>query len=99
MLNLLVRGIFFIIGKIGDIILVPVMIVVDTLISGLVIDYDNVFTYLEMGFNYVPFALKCLLIPSQLLQIVIVVFTFYLALVNGIRIYQFTLRIYNYFKT
>lgn len=99
MLNMLVRVVFFIIGKIGDIIFIPVMTVIDLLISGLNIDYDNIFTYLEMGFNYVPFALKCLLIPSQLLQIVIVVFTFYLTIVNGIRIYQFTLRIYNYFKT
>lgn len=99
MLEFLIKAIFFIIGKIGDIIFSPLMAVVNVLFTNVSLDLDNVFTYLEMGFNYIPFVLKCLLIPRNLTEIVVIVFTLYLGLVNGIRIYQFTLRIYNYFKT
>lgn len=98
MLNIIIKAIFFIVGKIGDIILLPIMAIVNTLIPNLSLSMDNIFSYLEMGFQYIPFALKCLLIPSFCIQIVIIVFTTYLTFVVGVRAYNFIMKVYKNFK-
>lgn len=98
MLNIIVKAIFFIIGKIGDIIILPIMAVINTLVPNLNISMNNLFGYLEMGFNYIPFALKCLLIPSFCIQLVILVFTTYLTLIIGVRSYNFIMKVYKNFK-
>lgn len=98
MLNIIVKAIFFIVGKIGDIILLPIMAIVNALIPNLSISMDNIFSYLEMGFNYIPFALKCLLIPSFCIEIVIIVFTTYITFIVGVRAYNFIMKVYKNFK-
>lgn len=98
MLNVIIKAIFFIVGKIGDIILLPIMVVVNALIPNLSVSMDNIFSYLQMGFQYIPFALKCLLIPSFCIEIVLVVFTTYLSFVVGIRAYNFIMKVYKNFK-
>lgn len=98
MLNTIVKAIFFIVGKIGDIILLPIMAIVNALVPDLSISMDNIFSYLEMGFNYIPFALKCLLIPSFCIEIVVIVFTTYLTFVFGVRAYNFIMKVYKNFK-
>lgn len=98
MLNTIVKAIFFIVGKIGDIILLPIMAIVNALVPNLSVSMDNIFSYLEMGFNYIPFALKCLLIPSFCIEIVVIVFTTYITFIVGIRAYHFIMRIYKNFK-
>lgn len=98
MLNVIIKAIFFIVGKIGDIILLPIMAVVNALIPNLSVSMDNIFSYLEMGFQYIPFALKCLLIPSFCIEIVVIVFTTYLTFVVGVRVYNFIMKVYKNFK-
>lgn len=98
MLNVIIKAIFFIVGKIGDIILLPIMAVVNALIPNLSVSMDNIFSYLEMGFQYIPFALKCLLIPSFCVEIVVIVFTTYLTFVVGVRVYNFIMKVYKNFK-
>lgn len=98
MLNIIIKAIFFIVGKIGDIILLPIMAVVNALIPNLSVSMDNIFSYLEMGFQYIPFALKCLLIPSFCVEIVVIVFTTYLTFVVGVRVYNFIMKVYKNFK-
>lgn len=98
MLNLIIKAIFFIVGKIGDIILIPIMAIINALIPNLSVSMDNIFSYLQMGFQYIPFALKCLLIPSFCVEIVIVVFTTYLSFVVGVRVYNFIMKVYKNFK-
>ena len=98
MLNIIIKAIFFIIGKIGDIILLPIMAIVNALIPNLSVSMDNIFSYLEMGFQYIPFALKCLLIPSFCIEIVITIFTTYLSFVVGVRVYNFIMKVYKNFK-
>lgn len=98
MLNIIIKAVFAIIGKIGDIILLPIMAIINTLIPNITISMDNLFSYLEMGFNYIPFALKCLLIPSFCIEIVILVFTTYLTLIIGVRSYNFIMKVYKNFK-
>lgn len=98
MLNIIIKAIFFIVGKIGDIILLPIMAIVNALIPNLSVSMDNIFSYLEMGFQYIPFALKCLLIPSFCIEIVVIVFTTYLTFVVGVRVYNFIMKVYKNFK-
>ena len=98
MLNIIINAIFFIVGKIGDIILLPIMAIVNALIPNLSVSMDNIFSYLEMGFQYIPFALKCLLIPSFCIEIVVLVFTTYLTFVVGVRVYNFIMKVYKNFK-
>lgn len=98
MLNIIIKAIFFIVGKIGDIILLPIMAIVNALIPNLSVSMDNIFSYLQMGFQYIPFALKCLLIPSFCVEIVVIVFTTYLTFVVGVRVYNFIMKVYKNFK-
>lgn len=98
MLNVIINAIFFIVGKIGDIILLPIMAIVNALIPNLSVKMDNIFSYLEMGFQYIPFALKCLLIPSTCIEIVVLVFTTYLTFVVLVRVYNFIMKVYKNFK-
>lgn len=98
MLNIIIKAIFFIVGKIGDIILLPIMAIINALIPNLSVSMDNIFSYLEMGFQYIPFALKSLLIPSFCIEIVILVFTTYLSFVVGVRVYNFIMKVYKNFK-
>lgn len=98
MLNIIIKAIFFIVGKIGDIILLPIMAIINALIPNLSLSLDNIFNYLQMGFQYIPFALKCLLIPSLCIEIVILIFTTYLSFVVGVRVYQFIMKVYKNFK-
>lgn len=98
MLNILVKAIFWIVGKIGDIILIPIMAIVNGLIPNLNINFNNIFSYLEMGFQYIPFFLKTLLIPSYCIEFVVVIFTTYISFVIGVRVYNFIMKIYNKFK-
>lgn len=98
MLNVIINAIFFIVGKIGDIILLPIMAIVNALIPNLSVKMDNIFSYLEMGFQYIPFALKCLLIPSTCVEIVVLVFTTYLTFVVVVRVYNFIMKVYKNFK-
>lgn len=98
MLNIIIKAIFFIVGKIGDIILIPIIAIVNALIPNLSVSMNNIFQYLEMGFQYIPFALKCLLIPSFCIEIVVIVFTTYLTFVVGVRVYNFIMKVYKNFK-
>lgn len=98
MLNILVKAIFWVVGKIADIILIPIMAIVNALVPNLNIDFNNIFSYLEMGFQYIPFFLKLLLIPSYCIEFVVVIFTTYISFVVGVRVYNFIMKVYNKFK-
>lgn len=98
MLNIIIKAIFSIIAKIGDIILIPITAVINALIPNLSINFDYIFNYLQMGFSYIPFIFKYLMIPPYCIQIVILVFTTYFSLIIGIRSYHFVMKVYEKFK-
>lgn len=98
MLNIIVNAIFFIVGKIGDIILLPIMAIINALVPNLSVNLDSIFNYLEQGFSFVPFFLKLFLIPPACINIVVVVFTTYLTFIVGIRAYHFIMKVYKNFK-
>lgn len=98
MLNIIIKAIFFIIGKIGDIVLLPIMAVINTVAPGLTVPLNAIFDFLALGFQYIIFFFKLLLIPSTCINIVVIVFTTYLSIILGVRSFNFIMKIYKNFK-
>lgn len=98
MFNLIIKAVFWIIGKIGDIILAPILLVVNTFLPNLNINIDSIFNYLELGFQYVPFFFKTLMIPSPLIQLTVIIFIAVISIVSGLRVYRFIMKLYTKFK-
>lgn len=98
MLNILIKAIFFIIAKIGDIVMTPIMAVVSLILPSSIDFFDNIFTFLENGFRYMTFFLKLLLIPNTCVNVVVFVFSAYITLETGIRAYNLIVKIYDRFK-
>lgn len=55
MLNVIIKAVFFIIGKIGDIILLPIFAIINGLFPTVSFSLDYVFNYLTYGLQYVKF--------------------------------------------
>lgn len=98
MLNIIIKAIFWLIGKIGDIVLIPIMAVINAAFPSFSFNFDYIFNYLGYGFNYIVYFLKLFMIPPLCIQFVLYVFTISLTLTVGIRGYQFIVRVYNKFK-
>lgn len=98
MLNVIIKAVFFIIGKIGDIVLFPIFALINTIFPTVGFSLNYVFNYLNFGLQYVKFFFLTLGIPSICIQLVIAIFTFHLSLFIGIRYYLFAVKIYNKFK-
>lgn len=98
MLNIIIKAVFWIVGKIGDIILLPIMGVINLLLPGITVNLDYIFDYLEYGFNYLPYMFKLFMIPPFCIQIVVIVFSSYISLVLGVRVYNFIMLVYEKFK-
>lgn len=98
MLNIIIKAIFFIIGKIGDIVLAPILLLVNSLIPDFSSIYSTMFEYLMRGINYIRFWCQLLLIPPTCVNIVLTIFTVTLSLTVGVRAYSFITKIYNKFK-
>lgn len=98
MLNIIIKAVFWLVGKIGDIVLIPIMSVINAIFPSFSFNLDYIFTYLGYGFNYIIYFLKLLMIPPVCIQFILSVFTISLSLAVGIRGYQFIVRVYNKFK-
>lgn len=98
MLDILIKAVFFIIGKIGDIILAPIMLLVSALVPSITFNLSNITNFLTNSINYAIFFLKALMIPPECLGIVLLVFTSSVTLITGVRVYNFILKLYDNFK-
>lgn len=98
MFNIIIKALFWIIGKIGDIILTPILLVVNTFLPNLNIDFNSIFGFLEQGFQYVPFFFKLLMIPAPLVQLTVIIFIALVSIIGGLRAYRFIMKIYTKFK-
>lgn len=98
MLNVIIKAIFYVIGKIGDIVLAPIL----TLINSLIPDFSNIFsymwTYLNYGINFIKFWCQLLLIPPICIDTVLYILTLTISISVGVRAYSFIVMIYNKFK-
>lgn len=98
MLNVIIKAIFFVIGKIGDIVLLPIMAIINSLFPDISFSLDHIFNYITMGLQHITFIFKLLMIPPFCIQLVLAIFTFHFSLIVGVRTYQFIVHIYNKFK-
>lgn len=98
MLNVIIKAIFFVIGKIGDIVLLPIMAIVNSLFPNISFSLDHIFNYIAIGFQYITFIFKLLMIPPFCIQLVLAIFTFHFTLIVSVRTYHFIVYLYNKFK-
>lgn len=98
MLNVIIKAIFYVIGKIGDIVLAPIL----TLINSLIPDFSTIFSYmwnyLNQGVQFIKFWCQLLLIPPTCINIVLSILTLTISITVGVRAYSFIVKIYNKFK-
>ena len=98
MLNIIIKAVFFIIGKVADIILLPIMAVLNSIFPTVNFSLDFIFNYINYGFQYIKFLFLALGIPSLCIQLVIAIFTFHFTFFIGIHTYLFIMKMYEKFK-
>ena len=98
MLNILIKAVFFIIGKVADIILLPIMAVLNSIFPTVDFSLDFIFNYINYGLQYIKFFFLALGIPSLCIQLVIAIFTFHFTFFIGIHTYLFIMKMYEKFK-
>lgn len=99
MLNVIIKAVFYIVGKLGDIILTPI-------ISGITVlfpDFGTLFTnFLQFINDYVlialPWAFKLFCVPKLCIDVIITIATASIAIMVIVRTYVLIVRIYNKFK-
>lgn len=98
MLNILINFIFTIISKIGDIILLPIVSLLSSLIPSFSDFYNGILAFIDYAFSYLLFFIKLLCIPKTCMTAVFTVATATLAITLGIRAYTLIMRVYEKFK-
>lgn len=98
MLSILINFIFTIISKVGDLILLPIVSLINTLIPSFSDFYNGILTFIDYAFTYILFFIKLLCIPKACISILVVVATSYFTIVLGIRAYILVQKIYEKFK-
>ena len=74
MLNIIIKAVFFIIGKVADVILIPIMAILNSIFPTVNFSLDFIFNYINYGLQYIKFFFLALGIPSLCIQLVIASF-------------------------
>lgn len=98
MFNMLMSLIFTLIGKIGDLVLTPLVAAISVLIPGFSTFVTYIFQFIDYGFTYIMFFFKLLMIPKACIEAMVTVATASLAIMTAVRTYTLIVKIYNYFK-
>ncbi len=98
MLSILVNFIFTIISKIGDIILLPLVSLLSSLIPSFSSFYDGILTFIDYAFTYLLFFIKLLCIPKVCMLAIFTVASATLTITIGVRAYTLVMKIYEKFK-
>lgn len=98
MLNIIIKAVFFIIGKVADVILLPIMAILNTIFPSVDFSLDFIFNYLNYGLQYIKFFFLALGIPPLCIQLVIAIFTFHFTFFIGVHTYLFIMTMYEKFK-
>lgn len=98
MLNIIIKAVFFIIGKVADIILIPIMAILNSIFPSVNFSLDFIFNYLSYGLQHIKFFFLALGIPSLCIQLVIAIFTFHFTFFIGVQSYIFIMTMYEKFK-
>ncbi len=98
MFNMLMNFVFTLVGKLGDIILSPLIAGISVLIPDFSSFVSSILQFINYGFTYITFFFKLLMIPGECLQVLVTVATASLAIITIVRSYTLIVKIYNYFK-
>ena len=98
MLNIIIKAVFFIIGKVADIILLPIMAILNSIFPNVNFSLDFIFNYINYGLQYIKFFFLALGIPSLCIQLVVAIFTFHFTFFIGVQGYLFIMKMYEKFK-
>lgn len=98
MFEMLMNFVFTLIGKIGDLILTPLVSAISVFIPGFGNFLNYIVQFLEYALTYFVFLLKLLMIPKECLQIVVTVAFASLSIMTAFRSYHLIMMIYNKFK-
>lgn len=99
MLNVIIKAVFYIVGKLGDIILTPIVAGISILFP----DFSTLFTsFLKFINDYIlialPWAFKFFCVPKLCIDVIITIATASVAIMVIVRTYVLIVRIYNKFK-
>lgn len=99
MLDVIVKAIFFVIGKIGDIVLTPFIAGISVLFP----DFTSLFTqYLSFITSYILYRIvwvfKFFCVPKLCIDVMITIATASLSIMIVVRTYVLIVRLYNKFK-
>lgn len=98
MFGLLVKLIFWIVGKIGDIILAPFMLFANAFIPNFSDFSTGIINFFNNGLQYVGFIFSVFHIPSYCVTAVTTLLSLYVAFKVGFGVYKVVLLIYDKFK-
>lgn len=98
MINGIVSGIFSLIAKLGDLILLPIVTLISSFIPDFTNFYNSVVDFITQGFSYCGFIVRFLGIPKICIDLVYLIAVTSLSLIIGVRAYALIVKIYNKFK-
>lgn len=98
MFNMLMNLIFTLIGKIGDIVMAPLVAGISALIPSFTDFLSSIIQFINYGFTYIVFFFKLAMIPKACVEIVVTVALASLSIMTIVRTYTLIVKIYNYFK-
>lgn len=95
---MLLNLVFTIVGKIGDMILSPLISAITVLIPSFDDFINYIIQFINYGFTYIAFFIKLLMIPKECIQILVTVALATLTITLTVRSFSLIVKIYNYFK-
>lgn len=98
MFNALIKVLFFLITRIFNLIMIPIVAFINALIPNTSQLFTHITAYLTLALTYVRSIMNLLLIPDEAVIILFDYFTICITIYYGILAYRFVVKIYNTFK-
>lgn len=98
MINLLIKGIFWIITQLFNLLTAPIIATITVLFPSLSSFFNSISVFLGYAFTYIRSILNLLLIPDPLIIALFDYFVILYSIFIGIQAYKFAINIYNKLK-
>lgn len=97
MLNLIIKAVMWLITSVADLLIAPIMLIINSLVPDLVVSLDGIFDFLELMTSKVVWVCKFFMIPNLAFTFMYTIFTICLGL-TAVRAYKFAIKTYHTFK-
>lgn len=99
MLDVIVKAIFYVIGKIGDLVMLPIVSFISLVIPDFSLILTNFLNFINNYiFNRFNWVLSFLMVPKICINAFVTIFSVTITIMIGIRAYLLIVRLYNKFK-